>query len=113
MKLSKYKIIQNPNGTLTLLARERALPLLELLITDPHQVPTSMKAICFVPVFGFLILLCMLFLVVYSREFWEIIDRGTNPLDFVAKKAQHEKALREAYIEAKETNTVWSTYMNL
>lgn len=112
MKLAKYKIIEQ-DGKLCLMARERGLPLLELLITEPFEVPTSVKVLCFVPVLGFSIIIALTALVVYSREFWEVIEKGDNPLEFAVKKESHTKELRERYEEAKTANTAWKEYMNL
>ena len=112
MKLAKYKIIEQ-DGKLCLMARERGLPLLELLITEPFEVPTSVKALCFVPVLGFGIIITLIALVVYSREFWEVIEKSDSPLDFSVKKESHTKELKGRFEEAKEANTAWKEYMNL
>ena len=113
MKLAKYKIIQDNQGKYCLMARERGLPLLELLITEPFEVPASVKALCFIPVFGFGIIISLICLIVYSREFWETIEKSDNVLDLTTKKAEHERELAKTFEEARENNSSWKEYMNL
>lgn len=112
MKLVKYKVIEQ-DGKLVLMARERGLPLLELLITEPFEVPMSVKILCCIPVFGFGLIVTLIALVVYSREFWEPIDKGDDLLAFAISKEAHTKKLQTAFEAAKESNTSWKEYMNL
>lgn len=112
MKLAKYKIIEQ-DDKLVLMARERGLPLLELLITEPFEVPMSVKILCCIPVFGFSLIIALIALIVYSREFWEPIDKGDDPLAFAISKDKHTKTLQDTFEAAKESNTAWKEYMNL
>lgn len=112
MKLCDYKIVQNDNK-FKLMARERALPIFELLITEPFEVPTSIKLFCCIPVIGFLLLFTLILLVVYSREFWETLEISEDPLKFVTTKTNHIKMIQEQFEKAKTHHKAWQEYMNL